>query len=272
MSGTKNQTILVTGASGFVAAHVIEVFLAAGYKVRGTVRSESTGERVRQAHPNFPAEQLEFAIVPDISTPGAFDEAVKGVDGVIHTASPFTFAVTDFDKDLFEPAVKGTTSVLQAVKKNNSKVKRVVITSSFASVLDPTKGLRPGYTYTEADWNPVSAQDAKDQNSAVVAYLVSKTLAERAAWDFVKTENPEFSVVTLCPPMVYGPLAQEFDSMDKLNTSSGDVYRLFNGSEKDAPSDAFPGLVDARDRKLLLTTNSMQKLTVYSCYSSLARL
>jgi nucleoside-diphosphate-sugar epimerase len=147
--------------------------------------------------------------------------------------------------------------VLEAVKKHSPSVKRVVITSSFASVLDPTKGLRPGYTYSEKDWNPVTTQQAKDMKSSVVAYLVSKTIAERAAWDFVEKEKPSFSLVTLCPPMVYGPVASEFDSMAKLNQSSADIYRLFNGSEKSVPEDAFPAEADVRDRKFL----DVQRLT-----------
>jgi len=247
MSTSEKQTVLITGASGFIATHVVEAFLNAGFKVRGTVRTESTAKKARATHNSHPAEQLEFVIVPDIAAPGAFDEAVKGVDGVIHTASPFTFDVTDFDKELFEPAVHGTVSVLEAVKKNNPAVKRVVITSSFASNLDPTKGLRPGYTYTEKDWDPITPEQAKEMNSSVVAYLVSKTIAEQAAWDFVEKEKPNFSITTLCPPMVYGPIASDFDSMAKLNTSSLDIYRLFNGTEKDVPEDSFPAEVDVRD-------------------------
>ena len=75
------QTVLVTGASGFVATHVIEAFLQAGFQVRGTVRSDSSAQKVKKAHPNH-VDALTFAIVPDISIPNAFDEAVKGVDGV----------------------------------------------------------------------------------------------------------------------------------------------------------------------------------------------
>jgi nucleoside-diphosphate-sugar epimerase len=94
----------------------------------------------------------------------------------------------DFEKDLFAPSVNGTMSVLEAVKKNNPKVKRIVITSSFASNIDVTKGLRPGYVYTEADWNPMTKEETVAAGP-VAAYLVSKTLAERAAFDFVEKEK-----------------------------------------------------------------------------------
>jgi nucleoside-diphosphate-sugar epimerase len=112
------QTILVTGASGFVAAHVLRSFLNAGYNVKATVRSDSTAKKVLATHPGFES-QLSFAIVPDISLPGAFDEAVKDVDGVIHIASPFITNAKDFETELYSPAVNGTVSLLQAVQKFN---------------------------------------------------------------------------------------------------------------------------------------------------------
>ena len=87
------QTILVTGASGYIAAHILNDFLAAGYKVRGTVRSDSTAKKVREAHAKY-ADALSFAIVPDLSAPGAFDEAVKGVDGVSQLLFPRTSRVS----------------------------------------------------------------------------------------------------------------------------------------------------------------------------------
>lgn len=74
-------TVLVTGASGFIAAHVVDAFLRKGYNVRGTVRSEKTAAQVRETHADY-SKQLSLSVVPDISAPGAFDEAVKGVDGV----------------------------------------------------------------------------------------------------------------------------------------------------------------------------------------------
>jgi nucleoside-diphosphate-sugar epimerase len=94
---------------------------------------------------------------------------------------------TDFETELLQPAINGTTGILEAVQKYNSAVSRVVITSSFASVLDPTQGQRPGYVYTEADWDPVTIEQAN--SSPVLAYLASKTFAERAAFDYVKEKK-----------------------------------------------------------------------------------
>jgi nucleoside-diphosphate-sugar epimerase len=185
------QTILVTGASGFVAAHVVHDFLAAGYNVRATVRSESTAARVLASHSGFESK-LSFAICPDISQPGAFDEAVKDVDGVIHVASPFILNATDYEKDLYAPAINGTLSILDAVHKFNDKVKRVVITGSFAAVKDLMQGPRHGYVYTEDDWNPMTKEVAEKAGPGP-AYSVSKTLAERAAFDFVKQKKVRYT-------------------------------------------------------------------------------
>ncbi|EXJ81899.1 dihydroflavonol-4-reductase [Capronia coronata CBS 617.96] len=239
-------TVLVTGASGFLATHVVKNFLDHGYHVRGTVRSEETANRVRQTHSQH-SDRLSFAIVEDVAAPGAFDEAVKGVDGVIHTASPFVTTVEDVEKDLLQPAIQGTTNILEAIAKYNPNVKRVVITSSFASIIDMTKGTRPGHTYTEEDWNNMTYQQAKESGNGTVGYCASKALAEKAAWDFVKERKPNFSLATVCPPMVYGPILHHVPSLDKLNTSSADVYRLMNGSLKEVPPTTFYAWADVRD-------------------------
>ncbi|KAF2805675.1 NAD(P)-binding protein [Mytilinidion resinicola] len=241
----QNQTILISGASGFVAAHVLNSFLQRGYNVRGTVRSEATAEKVKQTHSKY-LKQLSFAIVKDVAVPGAFDEAVKDVDGVVHTASPFVMDVEDNERDLLNPAVKGTTEILKAIKKNNPIVKRVVITSSFAALVDLSQGTRVGYTYTEADWNPVTWDEAKTGPGGV-AYCASKVFAEKAAYEFVEKEKPNFTISTICPPMIYGPIAQSVTDLSRLNTSAADIYRLFNGTTKEVPATEFPAYADVRD-------------------------
>lgn len=243
-----SQLILLTGASGFVAAHILNSLLQYGYKVRGTVRSEATADKVRKTHSHLlhgDDGRLAFSIVPDVAATGAFDEAVKGVDGVIHTASPFVTQVENNERDLLDPAIKGTTSILQAVEKYAPQVKRIVITSSFAAILDPTQGARPGYTYSEKDWNPVTYEQARSGDGST-AYCASKTFAEKAAWGFVKDKKPNFDVATICPPMIYGPLDHDA-SLDHLNTSSADIYRFMDGSQSEPGPTPFPAFADVRD-------------------------
>jgi len=155
--------VLLTGGSGFIAAHVLDILLEHGHTVITTVRSQEKATKIKDAHPNVPTSKLDFRIVEDIAQENAFDAAVKSLpdlEAVIHTASPFHFNVTDTKKDLLDPAIIGTTGILKAIKAYAPSVKKVVITSSFASIIDGSKGTRPGYTYSEADWNPVTAEEA----------------------------------------------------------------------------------------------------------------
>lgn len=245
-NGADNKgIILVTGASSFVGTHVIKTFLKNGYHVRGQVRNAGSAEKVRKAFPTA-GDTLTTVEVPDITVPGAFDEAVKDVAGVIHCASPFVMQVEDNERDLLDPAVKGTNRILEAVASRAPQVKRVVITSSFAAILDPQQGLRPGYTYTEADWNPTTYDEAVQTPSGAVAYCASKAFAEKAAADFVATNKPGFTVSTVCPPMVYGPVEHDAD-LAKLNTSIADIYRFMDGSTKEPGPTGFPTFADVRD-------------------------
>lgn len=237
--------ILVTGATSFVATPVIQLFLNAGYQVRGQVRNESSGQKVHKVFPNA-GSALSTVIVPDITVAGAFDEAVKDVVGVIHTASPFVLNVENNERDLLDPAVKGTTRILEAVHEHAPQVKRVVVTSSFAAIMDPAKGSYVGGTYTEKDWNPTTYEQAVKTESGAVAYCASKTFAEKAARDFVETKKPNFTVSTINPPMIYGPLEHDAD-INHLNTSMADIYRLMNGSSKEPGPTAFPAFADVRD-------------------------
>ncbi|KAJ5757967.1 NAD-dependent epimerase/dehydratase [Penicillium nucicola] len=251
MSQTQDQLILITGASGFIATHIVADFLRAGYKVRGTVRSTATAEAVRDSFPQY-AAQLSFAIVEDIAQPGAFDEAVQGVQGVIHTAAPFQiFNVEDNERDLLRPAIDGTLNILNSVHNHAPTVSRVVITSSFAAMANYSKGTWPGHVYSEADWNLTPYEVvAAPGTPAGLAYSTAKALAERAAWDFVKEKKPSFDLATILPPMVYGPNINATASLEKLNTSSSDIYRLISprGKSSDAvPGNMFWSFVDVRD-------------------------
>lgn len=117
----------------------------------------------------YSSERLGFIVVPDVGRLDAFYEAVKSdrpYEAVIHTASPFSFNVSDVKADLIDPAVDGTTNILRAIKKHAPTVKRVVITGSFVSMLDISKGLWPGHTYDEMDWNPITLEQALRDASA----------------------------------------------------------------------------------------------------------
>ncbi|KAJ5739275.1 hypothetical protein N7533_012059 [Penicillium manginii] len=220
--------VLLTGGSGFIAAHIVDILLEHGFDTVVTVRSEEKGKRILEAHPNTPKDKLSYVIVKDVAQEGAFNEAVKSdppFDYVLHTASPFHFNVQDPVKDFLDPAIKGTTGILKAIKSYAPSVKRVVITSSFAAIL-------PG-------------EEATDHSKV---YRASKTFAEKAAWDFVAKEKPNFDIATINPPLVLGPVVHYLNSLEAINTSNQRVRNIIQGQMKEqiAPSGTYLW-VDVRD-------------------------
>ncbi|KAI4189080.1 MAG: hypothetical protein LQ348_003847 [Seirophora lacunosa] len=244
--------VLLTGGSGFIAVHVLEALLAQGHSVVTSVRSEAKAQMLRDTFPGVGKDKLDFVYVPDIAQEGAFDEAVKSdppFEWVIHTASPFHFNITDTQKDLLDPAIIGTTGILKAIKKNAPTVKRVVITSSFAAVFSPKVGNRPDHTYSEKDWNSVTLEEAiQDPTNG---YRASKTFAEKAAWDFVDKEQPNFQIATLNPPMVFGPIHPKLQTLDTINTSNQRIRDIMLGKAQDeVPPSGVHVWVDVRDLAL----------------------
>ncbi|KAJ7746277.1 NAD-P-binding protein [Mycena metata] len=220
-----HKVACVTGASGFLATQIIFILLARSWKVRACVRTPAKAEAWRAKFPEFREDQIEFVCVPDMQVDGSYDEAVKGCEVVFHTASPFNFVFTDNEKDMLIPAKQGALTLLRAAKAEPA-VKRVIFTSSFAAITNPHLDPRPGHTYTEADWNPSTWEEAVQSTDRHFVYLASKTFAEKAVWNFVKDEKPTFSVTSIVPPVILGEAAQPFTSMVDINQSSRVLWRL----------------------------------------------
>jgi nucleoside-diphosphate-sugar epimerase len=147
---------------------------------------------------------------------------------------------------LIIPAINGVESILEAAA-SSSKVKRVVITSSFASVLDSGREAPPYFTYTGDDWNPQSYEESIDPGtSAVIAYRGSKKFAELKAWEFVAKQKPSFDLVTLCPPMTFGPIRHPVANVDALNESNKMLWKIASG-ESPLPVARVPFWIDVRD-------------------------
>ncbi len=228
--------VLLTGATGFIALHVLKQLLEdPEYVVVGTVRSQEKADKLisdfEKEYPSLDVSEkkLTFEIVPDIAVPDAFDETIKkhsDLDFVLHTASPFHYHFKDSYKDMLSPAVNGTIGILKSVKKYGPNVKHVVVTSSFAAILNSSKLSDPTFTFDESCWNPLTWQEAK--NDPYLPYTYSKIAAERGAWDFIKTEKPGFSLSTVAPPYVFGP--QVFKSAwehSEWNTSNEALRSTF---------------------------------------------
>ncbi|PVH87941.1 dihydroflavonol-4-reductase [Cadophora sp. DSE1049] len=176
---------------------------------------------------------------------GAFDEAVQSeppLEAVVHTASPFHYNATDLKRDMIDPAIQGTTEVLRAIKAYAPSVKRVVITSSFAAVLNFQEAVQ---VYTSDNWNPITMEQALSDGQ--MAYMGSKKFAEKAAWDFLENEHPEFTLATINPVMIFGPATYHLDSLDNVNTSNTVFRDMIQGKMKSViPPNAFQW-VDVRD-------------------------
>lgn len=239
----RKGTLLVTGASGFVGGNIVKRAVAEGYNVRATVRSESSAKKMADEFPQL-KDNISYTIVEDMTKVDAYETAFDGVTGIIHSASPFVLNPKDNVKDLLEPAIHGSLAVLEAAKRWGHSVKRVVATSSHASVVDLSKGKRPGYVYNEKDWNPVTYEEATTADG-VTAYCASKALAERAMWDWMEENKPKFDLVTITPPWVFGPYATELTSTKHLSESVGLLYAILD-AEGIPPFD-FGGYVDVRD-------------------------
>ncbi|KAH8177379.1 NAD dependent epimerase/dehydratase family protein [Sarocladium implicatum] len=239
------ETVLVTGATGFIGAHIVDCLLRRGLKVRGATRSLAKGQLMLDARPQA-ASSLSFVQIEDFDNPGGLAEAVKGVDAIIHTASPLTYDTTNNEKELVIPAINGVKAVFEAAAEAGT-VKRIVVTSSFASVLDTSRKGPPYFTYSGKDWNPQSYELTIDpRTDAVVAYRGAKKFAELEAWNFLKDKKPGFSLVTLCPPMTFGPVVHPVESLDKLNESNSKLWNIAKG-QSPLPVGRVPFWVDVRD-------------------------
>jgi dihydroflavonol-4-reductase len=223
-----SQSVLITGANGFIAAHAVEQLLALGHKVKGTVRDAGDGARnaFLKAMPGA-ADRLTL-VSADLLADDPFS-AHMDVDAVLHMASPYMLDAKDPQKDLVDPAVKGTLSLLKAAAKS-VRVKRVVLTSSMAAVTDNPDGR----VLTEADWNTGSSLTRNP-------YYYSKTMAERAAWDFMEREKPAFDLVVINPFLVIGPAHTE-----AVNTSNQMFIDMLSGKYPAVMALEW-GFVDVRD-------------------------
>jgi nucleoside-diphosphate-sugar epimerase len=226
------MAILVTGGSGFIASHTILQLLNAGHRVRTTVRHLQREPEVRgmlEQGGVQPSDRLTF-FEADLQGDAGWEEAVAGCDYVLHIASPFPANVPKHEDELIIPAREGALRVLRASR--DAHVKRVVMTSSFAAI---GYGQAPqGAPFDETNWTNITGTD-------VSAYVKSKTIAERAAWDFIAREGGALELSVVNPVAVFGPvLGPDYSTSVLL------IQRLMSGKVPGSPRLSF-GVVDVRD-------------------------
>ena len=223
------------------------------YRITATTRDATKAQRLYDLFPHY-KNKIEFVSVPDFTVPDAFDSILEAnqFDYILHTASPIPFETDYLQKDIIAPCPAGVTSLFGAAHRHSgSRLKRIILTGSAVAVLNPF--LSPDsdrkHPFTEKDWNPVTTEMAVRSGNSNLAYLATKTLAERVAWDFVQAEKPSWDLTVLQPVIVLGPVLTPLTQAN--NIEQGDrkhVYAFMNGERKttDVPFFSYTH-VDVRD-------------------------
>ena len=233
----KTKPVMVTGATGYVAGRLIEKLLKDGITVHAAVRNPDKKEKLKYL--DAIAKNSKGSIryfKADLLTPGSYEEAMQGCELVFHTASPFTVSVKDPQKDLVDPAVKGTENVLKSANKIQV-VKRVVLTSSCASIYGDNRDILsyPNKIMTEEQWNTTSSLKRQP-------YSFSKVQAEKKAWEINKRQD-RWDLVVINPSFVLGPGINPFGTSESYNI----MKQYGDGTMKMGAPRFGMGCVDVRD-------------------------
>jgi len=227
-----SDQVLVTGASGFIATHCIIQLLEKGYHVRGTLRSMKRADDIRRIIGQHTGKVANLTFVEaDLTKDAGWKEAAEGCPLILHVASPFPLDNPKNEDELIIPARDGALRLLRAAKETGAR--KVVLTSSMAAVMYGHK-TQPSRPYNESDWSPL-------KGPGHTPYTRSKTIAERAAWDFMEKEKPGFGLTVINPGGVFGPVLE-----NDIGTSPLIVQMIMKGAMPGLPHMAFP-IVDVRD-------------------------
>lgn len=223
------KKVLVTGATGFIGLHCIHQLLNQGYAVNGSLRSPKRKDEIIEAlkNKNTPIENLNLFVF-NLTEDNGWDEGMQGCDYLLHIASPLS--VKAYDDDFFvKPAVAGVKRAFKFAKKHN--IKKVVLTSSVAAIIETDEEKE---YFDENDWSDINCRE-------ISSYAKSKTMAERAAWDFIKEHQNPFELAVINPALVTGPSLTE-----DLGESNKAIEMVVTGKMPVAIPMNF-GFVDVRD-------------------------
>ena len=200
-----NNKVLLTGISGWIAKHTAIQLLNSGYEILGTVRNQNLIKQTKETISRYASiDKLSFVVL-DLLRDDGWDQAAKGCKYIMHIASPFPMKVSSNRNILLPVAVDGTLRVLKACL--NADVEQIIVTSSIVAMFRKPNRSNP-YSFGENDWT--------DENwiEGVSDYFLSKTIAEKAAWDFMESKGMKNKLTTINPGGVFG------DALDKKGGTS----------------------------------------------------
>lgn len=228
-----NKRVLLTGVTGFLGSHVTIQLLEKGYEVIGTLRNADRAESIREVIGKHTENVNKLSIVvADLTDQDIWLQLTKGIDHIQHIASPFPRELPKNEDDLIHPAKSGTSNILKAASKN--KVKRVVITSSLGAIVYGKDKKKLENTFNENDWTD------ETNKRDLTPYFKSKTVAEKAAWDFLDKDNSGMELTTVLPGAILGPVLEK-----DFGTSANIVIKILDGSSPALPKAGFD-IVDVR--------------------------
>ncbi|RYC59063.1 hypothetical protein CHU98_g7149 [Xylaria longipes] len=253
------NTILITGLNGYLAGRTAELILRAGYRVRGTVRNQQAGEKVKAAllQLGYCSDDIDVLEIPDICRHGSLDSAATGCVAIFHLASPLAEIWTLPPSEVVRIATESTARVLSAAARTGETMNSVVLVSSAAALFDIPLESRH---YTEKDWNTTSEQILKregDDAGGLNAYLASKTAAERAFWKFRDTYAPSFGMTALQPTYFIGPPLIPWESAASIPYSNSHFWKVVAGEEIPGPMMIYGDTVDVRDVARMLLWSAL---------------
>ncbi|UKZ94516.1 uncharacterized protein TrAFT101_009387 [Trichoderma asperellum] len=240
-----DSLVLITGASGYIGTHLIGDILKAGHRVRAAVRSEEKGQAIKELY-HSSLGRIEFTVVPDMSQPTAYQNALKGVSYVFHLAGAMVDKGSDLESDFVNPAVNGTLSILESAKKEGS-IQKVVIVSSFVALM-PLDAVMHKSFHIKANTNETFPVDLKmafpdGLPGQFLKYQTGKIVGHQAYRDWISKEKSSFKIVSVHPSQVFGPSLVQKSGSDL----SGVNFLMWMTLQSDGPPMTPYMMVDIRD-------------------------
>jgi len=228
-----HSKVLLTGVNGFLGLHTTIQLLNHGYRVLGTLRNLNRAHEIEKLISKHVSNEVQLRIAEaHLTDENVWHDLMKGIDYVLHIASPFPSVLPKHEDELVKPAKNGTLNVLNAATENG--IQRVVMTSSSGAIIYGKEKSKRSGTYTENDWTDLTYK--KD----TTPYYRSKTIAEKAAWDFIHRDNRGLELSTICPGAMLGPVLSK-----DLSASINIVKKTMDGSSPSVPKIGYD-IVDVR--------------------------